>query len=57
MTTEYTIVRDINGYRVIFHTIPSNYDTPQHASPEAAARWAEEILALEESGQRLLAAK
>ena len=54
----YSVVRDINGWRVIFDDPGmgrSNYSEPQYASVADAHAGAEETLALEEEGRAILA--
>jgi hypothetical protein len=58
MATEYTIVREANGYRVVWATGPAMpSDQPQHRTEQAARQWAEEMLALEAKGNELSAAE
>jgi hypothetical protein len=55
MSDRYSVVQDINGYRVIFaeQGVCGPYDRPQHGSVESAEKWAEFILACHEAGMRL----
>ncbi len=49
----YQIVKDINGYRVIFDDPsinPHNYNDVQHKTPSEAGRWALEMLTLHYDG-------
>lgn len=54
MDQTYSIVKDANGFRVIFADASldmDNYDQPQHRSEESAGHWAQEILSLEMAGR------
>lgn len=52
---EYTITRDVSGYRVVFTPALGDrvYDQPQHKTVAAARQWAKEILSLEAEADRL----
>lgn len=44
----FSVVRDINGW----HIVGQKYDTPQHATESAAAKWYANMLFLEYQGRK-----